>query len=292
MTDRAALLAAVYANPADDAPRLVFADWLDEHGEPERAEFIRVQVEMRRECERNTHVSERHERLFLRSREVFYQPWSAAVRAVFGAGVGAYSRGFPARTAFGVNTEVLVEHLAAVETWLAPETEFRLFLTPVPLKSLAAVPALRHVRHIAVYAGRRDAPTINETDVTDLLRSPHLTGLRSLALVGLGLTEATAVAIQNAPALRSLTSLNLGGNQIGRAGSYALANAPHLASLEHLNLQGNRLGTIGVRTLLRSPTLAGLKTFNVTGNRISYAVELLLGERFPGRANDGDEIPV
>ncbi len=39
------LLKAVVASPGDDLPRLVAADWLDEHGEPERAEFVRVQVE-------------------------------------------------------------------------------------------------------------------------------------------------------------------------------------------------------------------------------------------------------
>jgi uncharacterized protein (TIGR02996 family) len=45
MTAAAALLAAIRQSPDDDAPRLVYADWLDEHGQPERAEFIRVQVE-------------------------------------------------------------------------------------------------------------------------------------------------------------------------------------------------------------------------------------------------------
>lgn len=45
MTDRHAFLAAIKANPDDDTPRLVFADWLDEHGEPERAAMLRVQVE-------------------------------------------------------------------------------------------------------------------------------------------------------------------------------------------------------------------------------------------------------
>lgn len=33
MTDRTALFRAVLADRWDDAPRLVFADWLDEHGE-------------------------------------------------------------------------------------------------------------------------------------------------------------------------------------------------------------------------------------------------------------------
>src|SRR4051812_9631121 len=30
----------------DDTPRLVYADWLEKHGEPKRAEFIRVQCEL------------------------------------------------------------------------------------------------------------------------------------------------------------------------------------------------------------------------------------------------------
>ena len=44
MGDREALLRAVCANPDDDTPRLVYADWLDDHGDPDRAAFIRLQV--------------------------------------------------------------------------------------------------------------------------------------------------------------------------------------------------------------------------------------------------------
>jgi uncharacterized protein (TIGR02996 family) len=46
MSDQDALLAAIRQAPDDDAPRLVYADWLDEHGDPDQAEFIRVQVEI------------------------------------------------------------------------------------------------------------------------------------------------------------------------------------------------------------------------------------------------------
>ena len=41
-------LAAVCAAPADDTPRLVYADWLDDHDHPDRAEFIRVQIRLDR----------------------------------------------------------------------------------------------------------------------------------------------------------------------------------------------------------------------------------------------------
>src|SRR5262245_7115136 len=41
-------LLAILADPEDDAPRLIHADWLDDNGDPERAEFIRAQVELAR----------------------------------------------------------------------------------------------------------------------------------------------------------------------------------------------------------------------------------------------------
>ena len=41
-----AYLRMIAANLYDDAPRIAFADWLDEHKDPERAEFIRLQCEL------------------------------------------------------------------------------------------------------------------------------------------------------------------------------------------------------------------------------------------------------
>jgi|SRR5579883_1675296 len=45
MTDRDALLSAIIANPEEDTPRLIFADWLQENGQDRRAQFIRRQIE-------------------------------------------------------------------------------------------------------------------------------------------------------------------------------------------------------------------------------------------------------
>ncbi|HEY1067961.1 MAG TPA: TIGR02996 domain-containing protein [Pirellulales bacterium] len=42
----AVFLQAILAAPDDDAPRLIYADWLEEAGEEERAELIRVQIEL------------------------------------------------------------------------------------------------------------------------------------------------------------------------------------------------------------------------------------------------------
>ncbi|MCI0462440.1 MAG: TIGR02996 domain-containing protein [Gemmataceae bacterium] len=43
-TDLPALLNACKADPLDDAPRRVLADWLEEHGDLPRAEFVRLQL--------------------------------------------------------------------------------------------------------------------------------------------------------------------------------------------------------------------------------------------------------
>jgi uncharacterized protein (TIGR02996 family) len=45
-TDHAAFLRCICERPAEDGPRLVYADWLEEQGDGDRAEFIRVQVEL------------------------------------------------------------------------------------------------------------------------------------------------------------------------------------------------------------------------------------------------------
>lgn|GEM_PF-1341973 len=46
MSTEAGLLHAITANRADNTARLVYADWLDESGEPDRAAYLRLQVEL------------------------------------------------------------------------------------------------------------------------------------------------------------------------------------------------------------------------------------------------------
>src|SRR5689334_18621005 len=63
----------------DDAPRLVYADWLDEHGDPERAEFIRVQCELepmrdRYEIDRAAELHRREDELLGKHRKEWLRP--------------------------------------------------------------------------------------------------------------------------------------------------------------------------------------------------------------------------
>jgi uncharacterized protein (TIGR02996 family) len=81
MSDRDPFIAAIAAAPDDDLPRLVFADWLDENGDPDRAEFIRLQIATYRESEQfPPHLDEAK---FDRIRELFEANGEAWLRPVY-----------------------------------------------------------------------------------------------------------------------------------------------------------------------------------------------------------------
>jgi uncharacterized protein (TIGR02996 family) len=67
-TELKPFLLAVAADPFDDAPRLILSDYLDEHGECERAELIRVQIAANR--------SPNDKRLAERCRQLILSHWS------------------------------------------------------------------------------------------------------------------------------------------------------------------------------------------------------------------------
>ena len=81
-----AFLRTIIAQPDDDLPRLVYADWLDERDDPARAEFIRIQCELAHlpddDAERRPMLEDRehellaeHEPAWLGSELVGLQEW-------------------------------------------------------------------------------------------------------------------------------------------------------------------------------------------------------------------------
>jgi uncharacterized protein (TIGR02996 family) len=50
-----ALLRGILAEPDEDAPRLVYADWLEDNGQPERGRHVRLQCEIERLPEKDPH---------------------------------------------------------------------------------------------------------------------------------------------------------------------------------------------------------------------------------------------
>src|SRR5262245_2184200 len=93
-SDAEALWAAVLANPEDDAPRLVYADWLDEHGQPERAAFIRLQIEWARAPKHDpirVVLARRADRLW----DLYGADWVAELPRIDHITWGEFDRGFP-----------------------------------------------------------------------------------------------------------------------------------------------------------------------------------------------------
>ena len=137
MTEREALIRAVCAAPDDDLPRLVFADWLDEHGEPERAEFIRVQCELSRRAEDDPGregLRSRAEGLLKAHRAV----WVAELPVEYGYWYDFY-RGFVDELAVNSDADPHADPRRAFEA--APLIALSIFGHPV-------APWLPHLRHI------------------------------------------------------------------------------------------------------------------------------------------------
>jgi uncharacterized protein (TIGR02996 family) len=82
MPDRDSFLAAIASNPDDDLPRLVFADWLDENGDPDRAAFIRTQIHCSAPGLPTSERSASHniaDDLFLANGKTWYTPFLSAL---------------------------------------------------------------------------------------------------------------------------------------------------------------------------------------------------------------------
>jgi uncharacterized protein (TIGR02996 family) len=48
MNEEEAFRQAIVESPDDDTPRLIYADWLDDHGDADQANLIRVQCRLAR----------------------------------------------------------------------------------------------------------------------------------------------------------------------------------------------------------------------------------------------------
>ena len=86
-------------------------------------------------------------------------------------------------------------------------------------------------------------------ECAELVRSPHLTGLRHLRLPFLAAGGGVCEALAASGLLGRLRSLELVYGQITDAGAAALAASPGLAQRERLDLTGNHLTPAGVEQL-------------------------------------------
>ncbi len=239
--ERTRLLQAVLAAPESVEPRLVYADWLQEQGDP-RGELISVQCLLGGGLE---YPSQRHA-LRAREQELLAEHgelWSAPAKKL--SHQHWFRRGFIDEVHAGAGT----------------------FL-PGAAALFAVEPVLRLVLE-----------EMSRRDCASLAGAPWLGRVRRLKLRG-EIGDAGMAALGKSLQLGALASLNLGSCELGPKGAGALAEAS-MRACRSLSLSGNPIRDAGLRALVRSPLLEGCRRLYLArcGLSSKSVVELAGSER-------------
>jgi uncharacterized protein (TIGR02996 family) len=269
MPNTEAFLEAIVADPDADGPRLVYADWLDEQGDPVRAEFIRTQIALARMAEEDPRRPELTARMHHLERAV-REGWLREKPALIPDALVTWFRGGSAAFVRGMVESVYMKAGA----FLANATSlFRTWpIRRVHLSELqpAEVPRLAACRWLERVTALETTSTAIDGDcVAELTASPHLANLRELSL-NAPIGPEGAVALARAE-LR-LEHLSLSRGHIGPLGAVALANWPSLSGVTRLELGSNDLDSAGVEPLFyEAGNLGRLTRLGLSRNDITAA---------------------
>src|SRR5262245_36299100 len=241
MTTEDAFLQAIIDAPDDDTPRLIYADWLEDHGHPERSVFIRVQCELAKEPDERRRPAGllAKEQALLKEHE---GAWVTPLLRPFTGMVShwTFRRGFI--EAVIVEARGLVLHADSLFR-LTPIRDLGIYLARSRMGAVASLPYLARLSALRV-----NINALGDEGVAILASSPYLGGLTSLELSRNDIGDAGVQALSACPCLSRVTRLDLSHNSIGDAGACTLARSlPHL---QKLTLYWNRINEPG-RTILR-----------------------------------------
>jgi uncharacterized protein (TIGR02996 family) len=236
---------AILASPEDDGPRLAYADWLRQRGDP-RGELFAAQcalVALDEDADERRELQERQWALI----DEHGPAWLAEVG--LGPGEGAFHRG-------------LIEEVSAPFHHLEPAHE--------RLGTRAFVRKLRTWEHLR-YANTHDPPT-NVMSLERLLSWEWMARVRTLDLSDNGhFVRVDPAGLAECPRLAGLTALDLTGANVWRESMQALANSPFLTNLRWLELKDNAVFDAGVRALARSSCLTRLEHLGLARNHVRGA---------------------
>jgi uncharacterized protein (TIGR02996 family) len=239
-----ALLQAIIAAPDDDEPRFVYADWLEEHGQRERGEFIRLNCQQLRKWKRR--VSDRKDPDNVRMFDLedqHHEAWLGEMPQLSGVRWWCLWRGFP--SFYLDNYNALRRN--AKRIWAVAPVERVDFnsLSLAGARALANSPYLSRLRVLGFdWVGRAGLPALRA-----LLESPQLVHLRNLVAFSCGLGDEGAKAIAECPCLTGLEVAHLDCNEIRDQGGRAIACSPNLPKLIHLDISRNRYSKRVARAL-------------------------------------------
>jgi uncharacterized protein (TIGR02996 family) len=202
MTDREALLRSVIDSPEDDAPRLVFADWLEEHGETQRAEFIRVGCEYERLLKESPRWQQLHGWITAMLSTKYAKAWYAELPKLLGIHWWEFRRGFVE----SANVVVAKAFINSQEQIFAATPISSLTFQHIPRQVLGEVlasPLLGRLRKLNLSGNH-----IGDDGVELVAGCPYLTGLKALELRNVGMSERGRQALRDAPYLGKDISLD------------------------------------------------------------------------------------
>jgi uncharacterized protein (TIGR02996 family) len=283
--DAEAFLQAILAVPDADGPRLVFADWLDENGDPVRAEFIRVQIALARmaeDDERRATLAARERELIGAVRDRWLREYAEGVR---GSSEIEIDESFSLWLC-GIGTKPGRRHATFERgmlegVWMDAGL-FRQRMDTVfragPVRHLCLTELRKHVVALAdrPWPGRVTRFTVSHTrfrrgDLVRLLGSPNLANLRELTVADGVRIDPNDVAGLVGLRLDRLESLNLTSGEIGPDGAETLAGWPQLPRLTRLGLCYQQLGSDGVEALCAPGHLERLTQLDLALNGITAA---------------------
>jgi uncharacterized protein (TIGR02996 family) len=307
MSDEQGLLWDVMENPDDDAPRLILADWLEDHDQIERAELARLHVHSARRVPRSGEVvvtgstrfdpKSRIDQLIDR----LFRPARMQVRCC------VVRRGFPEEAElrfpsfdrfaphFWANP---VRHLWLTQVSTRGEALVRSGLLgrllsvglgemiPDDVRRLAEGPPLPRLRFLCLHQQRMEdlilllssgvlppARTIELGDVsTPMERAVFPAGFHFRAK-SFGSLAFSISAFASQPFLADVRRLRLATSNWQRTARplEVLTGSPHLTRLEELELPNGCIEDSDLAALLQAPWLSGLRVLNLRLNWLTGA---------------------
>jgi uncharacterized protein (TIGR02996 family) len=199
---------AICANPDEDTVRLVYADWLDENGDPDRAAFIRLQIEWARTEYKDPAWKELRDQVHRMVRK-HGEAWLAELPSTgiswdTGFPAGPFNRGFPVVVAVTHGGRFAAE---TAERLFAHAPIQHLLFPRIALEQIVLALECPHVAPVRGFTVLWTAPNAPWDDLCEHLAGfSHLTRLDSL-WCGYGLTDRGAYALARSrlpPQLRDL----------------------------------------------------------------------------------------
>jgi uncharacterized protein (TIGR02996 family) len=237
MNDQADFIRMICQHPDDDAPRLVFADWLDEQGDAERAEFIRLGVRVGSaslDPDEQWDAGVRYRKL-----EVTVVPrLLEQLPSVNGVAWHAIvDRGFIARIDVYRPDVLLIEWPTLFNA--SPIRYLRLTdLSASTVSGLYDVPSLRQLKAIELRGA-----SLTTRGLRQLFHLPQLVGLLHFDVSHQGIGDQGVAELSQTRCLLNLRSLNLNDNMLTDVSAQMLLDAPYLRRLELLYLSRNRISS-------------------------------------------------